>query len=55
MYFGQFQRSINVFLKRRIASDLPFQPSSLLVSSRIKVRVLVALGIYKVFRFIIVN
>ena len=55
--FGQLQRFINAFLKRRVASDLLVQPSLLPVGSQTKARVLVALGISKVslFCFIIAN
>ena len=52
---GQFQRSINAFLKRHVASDLPFRSSSLLVGSQTKVCVSVALGIRKVFFFFLLH
>ena len=57
VYFGQFQRYINAFLKRRVASDLLVQPSLLLVGSQTESCVLVALGISKAipFYFIITN
>ena len=45
---GQFQRSINAFLKRRVTSDLPFRLSSLPVGSQTEVHVSVAFGIREV-------
>ena len=51
MRFRRLQRSINAFLKRRVASDLLVLPSSLLIGSQTEARMLIALGISKVTPF----
>ena len=49
--FGWLQRSINAFIKRRVASDLLVQSLLLLIGSQIEPSVSVALGISKVSLF----
>ena len=49
--FGRLQRSINAFLKRRVASNVLVQPPLLPIGSQTEARVSISLGISKVSPF----